>query len=293
MAAVATHVDLSKMVGWATALLPPVTILTALAVWYGQELVLARGRYFGLDPTVLDLSTRDYVFRSANAVLGPLLYLLVASFLLLCAHEAVTWSSEQPSLHTAVLAGGWIAIAFGTVLIIEGIRVVSDRQVMADHKVFRTLVLAAGAVLIAYGARMVRTTPVSADKAMPPLQRGGYVVVAAITLLSLFWASSIAAEQTGTRDSYRLYASGFQDLSRVTIYSPTALALDDAPGVTKSRVREPGSAYRWRYSGLRLFLHSGGKYFLIPVGWASSEHPTFAIHDDSDLRFEFQEPEEL
>ena len=74
---------------WIAAILPLLALLAALAVWFGVTLVKTRARYFGLDPSVLGFSTRDYVLRSSTELLEPMLYLLWAA--------SPSWRSTWPS----------------------------------------------------------------------------------------------------------------------------------------------------------------------------------------------------
>lgn len=281
------------VVEWATAIVPPVTILTALAVWYGYELILARSRYFGLDPSVLGFTTRDYLFRSAAAVLAPLLYFALTCLVLTWVHAGVRWARTRPELRSAVRIAAAVGVATGVLLVIEGLRVIANSEVLSGIPVLRTLALAAGVVLIGYCGSVLRQgtwTPASPSQPWP---RGGVVIIGLIVLLSVFWSFSVAAERAGSRDSYRLYQHQFRTLPRVVVFSSTALALE-GPGVQEEPVDGPhGVAYHWRYTGLRLLVHSGGSYVLLPTGWASRDHPVFVLPGGPGLRFEFQEPEEL
>jgi len=54
--------------------------------------------------------------------------------------------------------------------------------------------------------------------------------------------------------------------ANVTVYSSRNLSLS-GPGVTRSAITVPNSAYRYRYGGFRLLVSSGGQYFLLPAGW--------------------------
>jgi hypothetical protein len=74
----------------------------------------------------------------------------------------------------------------------------------------------------------------------------------------------------------------------VILYSVQPLGLD-GPGVDYTSLPADPSRFRFRYSGLKLLVRSGGKYFLVPAGWSSrSGAPTFAIPDGDDIRVEFQ-----
>lgn len=279
---------------WAAAATPPVTIVTALAVWYGYELILARGRYFGLDPSVLGFTTRDYLFRTASAVLAPLLYLLLTGLVLLGIHVGIQSARERPELERIVRLAAVLSLATGVLLVVQGVRVIANSQVLDSIPVLRPLTLSAGLVLVTYWGSVLlpRTEPLRNTRSSH-WPRGGVVLVGLIVLVSVFWSFSVAAEQAGTRDSYLLYETNLHSLPRVAIYSSKALAIE-GPGVQEEEVSGPSdAAYHWRYTGLRLLVRSGGNYFLLPSGWASRDHPSFVLRDEPGLRVQFQEPEEL
>lgn len=276
---------------WLPALLPPITLLTALATWYGYELILTRGRYFGLDPSVLEFSTRDYVFRSASAVLGPLLYLLVALVGLVLVHAGVSRALRRPHLNNLARRAAVILLAAGMLLAVEGLRVISDETVLSSLPVLRTLFLPAGALLVSYGIWMLVEVS-EAKHRLQPWERVGWVLAAGVIVVSVFWCVSVAAEAAGMRDSYRLYQGHLRDLPKVVLYSSKPLSIE-GPGIDVTPIPDPSAAYHWRYTGLRLLVYSSGKYFLLPSGWASTGDSAIVLRDEPGLRFEFQEPDRL
>jgi len=42
--------------------------------------------------------------------------------------------------------------------------------------------------------------------------------------------------------------------------------------------------YRYKYSGLRLLLKSGGKYFLLPADWKENGGTVIILADTDDIR---------
>jgi hypothetical protein len=60
-----------------------------------------------------------------------------------------------------------------------------------------------------------------------------------------------------------------------------------ASGVLERRLSGKDLAYRYRYSGLRLLTHSGGKYFLLPASWRRSNGAAIILADSPNYRFEF------
>lgn len=296
----------SMLLEWAVAAVPPVTILTAIGVWYGYELALARGRYFGLDPTVIDFSTREYVLRSVVAVLGPMLVLLVAVAALMWWHQAVQVAlhklADRPSWRTSLQVAAIGLVLIGIVLVIEGLRAVRSSTVLPQYPVLRSLLVGAGVLAVTYGAWMFRqagkklsTTcseprPFVPSRAVRHWHWAGYGITAAAVIVSLFWAFSVAAEQRGVNDAAELYRTGFSRLPGVVVYSSTRLSID---GVSEVAVGDKGSTYQWRYSGLRLLVRSKDRYFMVPASWTPGTSSALALDEAPGLRFEFQSPEAL
>jgi hypothetical protein len=60
-----------------------------------------------------------------------------------------------------------------------------------------------------------------------------------------------------------------------------------APGVRETQCRNPDTAYRYRYTGLKLILQSGGQYFLLPVQWRKADGTAVVLPRTDALRLEF------
>lgn len=290
----------SALLEWAAAIVPPVTVVTALGVWYGYELALARGRYFGLDTTVLDYSTREYVVRSVVAVLGPMLILLVVAAVLLWSHLLVRWvllrgaedARWQARWQAPARAVGVVLVGLGVILTVEGLRAVASAEVLDGSPVLRCLLVGAGVLAVSYGAWLVQQSlrrPAATSNASRLWQQAGYGVTAAAVVVSVFWAFSVAAEQRGARDSKALYKHGFDRLPGVVVFATSPLALD-GQGVCGAAVADPGSEYRWRYAGLRLLVRSDSRYFLLPAQWQPHVSTAIVLDEGPGLRFEFQDP---
>lgn len=72
----------------------------------------------------------------------------------------------------------------------------------------------------------------------------------------------------------------------VTVYSAKRLHLE-GPTIRETVLGGPDAAYRFRYSGLRLVVRSGGKWLLLPAGWTPGNREAALLPDTDDLRVEF------
>jgi hypothetical protein len=74
----------------------------------------------------------------------------------------------------------------------------------------------------------------------------------------------------------------------VTVYSARRLQLA-GPTIRETELRGPDAAYRFRYTGLKLVVRSGGKWFLLPSGWTPGNGGAALLLPDTDeLRVEFR-----
>ena len=55
----------------------------------------------------------------------------------------------------------------------------------------------------------------------------------------------------------------------------------------ETQCRNPGSAYPYRYTGLKLILQSGGQYLLLPVQWHKAGGAALVLPRTDALRLEF------
>jgi hypothetical protein len=108
-----------------------------------------------------------------------------------------------------------------------------------------------------------------------------------ILVVTLFWATSNYAEVLGNQIADRL-TSHVNELTSVTVYSPTRLAIT-APGSQESAITGANQAYRYRYTGLRLYEHTSGRYFLISDGWNPEEGVVIVLPASESIRLEFSQ----
>jgi hypothetical protein len=70
----------------------PVTLISAVLFYFGWIYTAAFYRHFAIDRTVLELAVRDYVLRSVNPMLWPLILALTLAGLWTFAHGLVVRS---------------------------------------------------------------------------------------------------------------------------------------------------------------------------------------------------------
>jgi hypothetical protein len=303
---------------WATVI-APVSVLSALLFYFGYVSSRSQYEYFGIDVGTIGLSTQDYIMRSPQPLLVPLLVLTLLGAGLLIVHAAIrkrimaavasaadddqaTDRDAQPTkrvkhirrmLRVAVIAG-LAVLGAGAVLLCTYAFV----RAWAIYNLLTPLLFTIGAGLIAYASRVsallrgVRkqvppAAPAHADSA--ELQRRTasvliYVVIAA----SIFWATATVAQWSG-RGLAQDAARHLDRLPRVILDTKERLFLRD-PGVEETILSaSEGQTFHYRYRGLRLLIVGHDRMFLVPDRWSASDSTLIAPLDGSvRVQFQFQ-----
>ena len=267
----------------------PSTLVIALAYWFGWKLTNARSTYFGIDSSTLGFSTTDYLLRSADATFVPIAIVLLVVLMAFMLHGSVQQTITANRGVNAVKRGAIGAAIAGAVLTIFGVWAMFRSLPVATNYLVPPVILGLGPALTAYSVWTLRHGKASADEkgnaAVPAWERSGYIIAAMLALLGIFWTASLYAAALG-RGRAEILAENLAGQPAVTIFSIKSLGID-AAGVTVSEIANAASAYRFRYSGLRLLIHSANKYFMVNSGW-SREHGVVIVLDDTpDIRLEF------
>jgi hypothetical protein len=275
---------------WLAAVVPPTTLFTALAFWFGYVFTSARTAYFGIDASTLEFSTIDYLLRSADAVVLPAVVFLAIVLGTIGMHALMLFIVRRGRGIKWIGIGCLALSVLGTILLAVGIRSMFAAVPGFSHYLATPVLLGGGAAFAAYGFYIVRTMgrlfgPDRQPYDVPLWERGGYVVVAMLIILSLFLATTLYAAALGRGKSQAL-EQNLRSRPSVVLFSKQSLALPDAVAVT--RLDTPDSAYRFRYTGLRLLIRSASKYFLLPEVWSQETGTVIILEDTAEIRLEFQ-----
>lgn len=289
-------------VDWATAVVPLVTSLTGLAVWFGYQIVSSRARYFGLDPSVLGFTTQDFVLRSVSALLKPMLYLLLALLAMLVAHHAVHQVLARKRWDRGLRRAAVVTVIVGILCSVRGLEWIDEAgasdftfacQGGSLGQWWRPSVLALGLILTAHGWWLLRRVS-GAPAGSAAISRIAVTLVALVFVTTTFWSFSVYAHAAGALQAHHYACSQFSTMPQVVVFSARALSLEQAgDGTAAHRITNPDSLYRWRYTGLRLLLRIDEKYFLVPARWAGQGDSTILLTETPGVRFEFTPPKEL
>jgi hypothetical protein len=257
----------------------PSALVTALAFFFGWTETNARAQHFGIDPSTLDYSTRDYLLRSADALYVPLGAVVIAALSALGAHALISAVLRNRSPLVARAASSSIALV-GAMLLGFGIWAVFRSPLFGTFFLFPSLAPGVGAILLGYAIHRLRGR----------LQPVALTAFASLVVLSAFWTSAVYADALGRGRAEQL-ARSLSHQPGVIVYSKRPLGL--RPPVITTPLDQRNSGYAFRYSGLRLLVHSGAKYFLVPDTWNPDAvtnpgaRVAIVLPEAEDVRFEF------
>lgn len=293
-------------------LVAPASLVTALLFYFGWARTNAQAQVMGLDYSLFDFSTQEYLLRSIDPMFWPLFVGSVLALAGLAFHAGVVSvfrATTTPDGRHRIdeRRRSWL-VALQVVLGVVGLGVLVLGMIGAnvDHpsrfvSLWSPVLVTLGTVLVGYTFLLivrfgVRPSPTEtetetvtearrqASGELAALRLWGQVVLVVLVLLSLFWSVSRYAQIKGI-DLALAVERRLPGLPSAVVYSDKRLHLPT--GVEESELSAPDeSAYRFRYSGLKLVFRSGNRYFLRPVDPAIS-NVNIIIGDSPSLRFEF------
>ncbi len=294
----------------------PATVLGTLLFYFGYVSSRAEYAYFGVDVDTIGLSTQDYVMRSPQPLLVPLLVLSILGAGLLASHLAIRrWvassivgapdddagredrpRSERHHDPVRRLTRG-AAIA-GLVVLGAGVLLLFGYPYFRDWPLYNLvtpLMIATGTGLVGYAAAVAgmarrlrhpateRTGPL-ADSAV--LSRGAAVLGCVVIAAGVFWATATVAQWSG-RGVAEETARHLDQLPSVIVDTHERLFLR-SPGIEETALpASAGQTFHYRYRRLRLLIDGHDRMFLVPETWSASDS-TLIVPLDGSVRVQFQ-----
>ncbi len=264
----------------------PASLVTGLLYYFGWVRTNAQARFFGIDPSVLEFSTQDYLLRSISPTFWPLALLLVVVLLGACMHAlACSWVAT-PERHGRLRRAAFALGAAGVALLAFGLLATNWRAAVGHRLLLTPVAFALGVPLTGYAvyvlARLRRDGDRLPRSPWPYLPAVAVTIATSLFVLSLFWAMGDYAHLKG-RQLARNLSNNLSLLTNVVVYSERDLGID-APGVTRSELGGGEGDYRFRYSGLSLLIRSEDKYFLLPDEYDGT---SIVLSESEGVRLEF------
>ena len=282
------------------SLVAPTSLVTALVYYFGWARTSTQASQLGLNDSLLGFSIEDYLLRSIDPMYWPLFVGVLLTLAGLAFHVGlVSWlgprtdANGEPRplddrrrllltrLCAGVAAVGVVALVLG----IAGANVANPTRVVS---LWSPLCVTLAIVLVGYAGHLARRYLVRRDGGSAPevqdLRFVGSILIVLLLLLSLFWSVARYAEIKGI-DLAVLVERQLDRLPDSVVYSARRLHLPE--GVKEAELAPPDdSAYRFRYSGLKLLFRSGDRVSLRPSEQSVSG-VNIVLAESDELRFEF------
>lgn len=264
-------------------------LITGLLYYFGWARTQSTLAYFGLDTSLVGYSTPDYLLRSINVAFAPFIRVAIGALVLLGIHRFIvlralqmpTGSRARRIAQRTVSVALAIAVALLAVVITT---MLAPGWLGRLSGLTLPLLVISSVALLGYAVHLRSAYP---EKfATTPLQNSRVQILILVTLglLSTLWAVSVYAAQLGTRKATDIVA-GLTQQPAVVVYSADRIALSGA-GVEVAEIGQPGSRYRYQYSGVRLLTRSADKYLLLPADWQRGRDRVFLVRDDDTIRID-------
>ena len=264
-----------RWVSFAAGIVTPVTLITALLFYFGYVSARSQYEYFGIDVDAIGLSTQDYVMRSPQPLLVPLLVLSLVAVAGLLLHNAIRAKAGLVAVRRARLAA-IVVLALGVI----GLFLYPLLGGLAYYALVVPLVIGLAAAVLAYLSYL--TTRLSELRPQVAL----IALLTVVTVTCAFWATATTAQYSG-RGLAKSNAEHLDRLPVVILDSKERLHLR-SPGVEETALRQSADqTFNYRSRGMRLLIVGENRLFLVPQRWNAS-NTTLVVPLDESIRVQFQ-----
>jgi len=290
MSGTADTVDIGQLERWVRAgasIVAPATALSAVLFYFGYVSARAQYEYFGIDVDTVGLGTQDYIMRSPQPLLVPLLVLTTLGIGVLALISAtrtwaVTHTKQARRLARVCSTAGVAVFGAGAMLLVTYFR----WQGWEMYALVTPLLIGAGAGLMAYAGRVRALVRTRSERRPSLLRHSSDVLVFVVIAIGVFWTTATVAQWSGRGLAMR-QARELDQLPSVILDTKERLFLR-SPGIEERVLAEsPGQTFRYRYRNLRLLIHGNNRMFLVPYHWSPS-NSTLVVELDGSVRVQFQ-----
>lgn len=258
----------------------PVALVTALLFYFGWVRTTVQANELGFDPSILNLSTTDYVLGNINVLFFPLMLLVIVSLGLHWLHQRLIGRSISRSRRTLVLRLAQLLRSSWILWVVLGIVMVSVLPAAIGRFVL-PLSITLALLCAGYGRALhKRITGVEL------WSRTMKTLVIVLVAFMVFWDTERIARIMGEGYAAQIAAQP-QQLAAVTVFSAKSLEIR-AAGVVETKLGRPDSEYLYRYNGLRLLRRSGERYILINERWDAQQGRVIVLREAEGIRMEFR-----
>ena len=191
------------------------------------------------------------------------------------------------SMARALRRIGYSVVALSVIaLALLSIGFLSVTHVALRWPVWGPVLLVAGAGLLEYCASTVTNQIPAHPLARQLSQRSASLtrrgLLLALVLAGLLAATAQLAHDQG-RQTAKAVAASLPTQFRVVVYSRLRLQISGS-GVSIAELDGSGAAFSYRYEGMRLLAHAGGRWLIVPWGWTPATGDRVIMLSDSRPR---------
>jgi hypothetical protein len=279
-----------KIVG---AVVAPTTLLTALMYYFGRQWANGFFRYLGVQFTVMDLTVQDYLIRSVDGLINPLIVIAGIALMALWFHQLKVDALPAKTRRAVLRVLMRSAAVAGSLIVSLALADLRTPVFPAAYPELRGLGFSIGVLLLAYTVRLLRLLRVERGVVQLPPRASATMIVAewaalfVLVSVGLFWAVGDYANLVGLGRAQEFEAElQLPGSADVVVYSEKRLGLP-TPGARELSCQFKDAAYRFRYEGLRLVLQSGNQYLFLPSGWTHADGSAILLPRNETIRLEF------
>jgi hypothetical protein len=267
----------------------PASLLAGLLFYWG--FFHARGfcQYFGIDSSVLGLSTTDYVMRSADGLFVPL-----AAYGAVALAIIWTWAVLPARIKNAQWPGRILATVsiVAIALILNGLSRLQFSTPLNTKPFWLAPTCVIAGLLLAFVVVRHRRRSARADGfGTRPSAPFEWAVIVLLVGGSFFWFATDYSLRVGVGRAVAWERSTLPTAPGITVFTEKALGVT-AAGVTVTRCADPAAAYHYRYDGLVLVMTAGDNLVAVPRTWNHASGTAIVLPRDGPgaLRVEYSAP---
>ena len=269
-------------------------LIGALLYFFGQRYTGEVYKYFGLDTDSLGFSTSDYVIRSLNATLPPVVVCALAILIVLAIAKhldrVIKFIQQRSCMKGATIVATVFVIIICSIVILNGILPLPTASWSRGYRLpIAVLGLAiAVATLLRLLGPSVSTKPEDGSVQDSNRTTGLLLsmMVALFALAAVLWGMDLYVKDAGDRKG-RDIANTLRSAtsSDFVLYSAKRLAISGT-GIHSDPISQEDSRYHFQYSNLRLLMKTPHEYIILPAYWQKGRDHVIVIPIDDSTRFD-------
>jgi hypothetical protein len=262
-------------------------VLTALLFYFGMLHAHWFFSYFGVNYSVLGLTTQDFLIRSADGLFVPMTVLAALALGGLWTYRWLHRLLPEKIRERLRQLAGPAAAVVGAALVLVAITAAWRPLLFATTLGLPGLCLSIGVLLLAAVSPLLRARhPESERETTPPfIAIGEWAACFVLVTVGLFWAAGDYSAAVGTGRGGDVLSS-LPSTPNVAVLSEKSLSVR-LPGVVETRCTGDDTAYGYRYDGLKIIMQAGDRYVFLPSDWAPGKGPALVVPRTDSLRLEF------